>query len=357
MDECNEFSFDFAATTEVSLRAIVFDYFIDIDTMLCSTSALSHICLFLTFSINSPMSPYTPGSVSSVPSPTSSSNVGSYHPPPPSMRMADNHHHRGGHPFAGHHSQPPQQFQHQQSPPLQQQQAQNQQQQGPFQQTPIRAHHHPPAVHQMYSANGDAYTYNPNSNNKKQQQKQIPSPQQQHNFKQQQQLYDPSFQQNQQVFVDDNGDPLQQGGGRQPLYANAPPKPRRLNSSSGIDDEGRPTGGSQDVENADDDGGFEEHKYYQGGVDSRHPNAAGVMATATYRQPQGANTAMVVDDRAHFAGNPMQQQHHSTNQQNRANVQPNQQYPPQNRQRYTIYIYTKSIGKFILVQFQIIVVF
>ncbi len=53
-------------------------------------------------------------------------------------------------------------------------------------------HNHPPAIHQMYSPNGNAYQYSPNSAHNNQQ----------------------------------GG-----GGGIQPLYANAPPKPRRMNTS------------------------------------------------------------------------------------------------------------------------------
>ena len=54
-------------------------------------------------------------------------------------------------------------------------------------------HNHPPAVHQMFSPNGNAYLYHPPSN--------------------------------------DNMPPHLSPTGHQPLYANAPPKPRRMNTS------------------------------------------------------------------------------------------------------------------------------
>ena len=53
---------------------------------------------------------------------------------------------------------------------------------------PITHHHHPVAIHQMYSPNGNAYQYQP--------------------------------------------PPSSQGAAMQPLYANAPPKPKRLTSTS-----------------------------------------------------------------------------------------------------------------------------
>ena len=64
---------------------------------------------------------------------------------------------------------------------------------------------HPTAVHQMYSPNGNAYQYKAHPG----QSPQGGQPQQQ---------------------IRDEGDVLLPGG-RQPLYANAPPKPRRLNSN------------------------------------------------------------------------------------------------------------------------------
>ena len=57
-------------------------------------------------------------------------------------------------------------------------------------------HNHPPVVHQMFSPNGNAYQYTPSSGSKMQQMNTSPN-----------------------------------SGGIQPLYANAPPKPRRLNTS------------------------------------------------------------------------------------------------------------------------------
>ena len=54
-------------------------------------------------------------------------------------------------------------------------------------------HNHPPAVHQMFSPNGNAYLYHPSQN-------------------------------------DSHGQPVSPSG-PQPLYANAPPKPRRMNTS------------------------------------------------------------------------------------------------------------------------------
>ena len=53
-----------------------------------------------------------------------------------------------------------------------------------------QVHNHPPVVHQMFSPNGNAYQYHPPKDNQ-----------------------------------------LSPGGGIQPLYANAPPKPRRMNTS------------------------------------------------------------------------------------------------------------------------------
>ena len=59
-----------------------------------------------------------------------------------------------------------------------------------------QVHNHPPAVHQMFSPNGNAYLYHPPAN------------------------------QNASGMLSPSG-----GSGMQPLYANAPPKPRRLNTS------------------------------------------------------------------------------------------------------------------------------
>jgi len=61
----------------------------------------------------------------------------------------------------------------------------------------IVQHHHPLAVHQMYSPSGDAYQYHPKNRPDER--------------------------------MDDEED--NNFSGRQPLYANAPPKPRRLNTS------------------------------------------------------------------------------------------------------------------------------
>jgi len=60
----------------------------------------------------------------------------------------------------------------------------------------IVQHHYPPAVHQMYSPSGSAYQYYPKSR------------------------------QGSSFEVEDDG-----SGTKQPLYANAPPKPKRMNPS------------------------------------------------------------------------------------------------------------------------------
>ena len=71
--------------------------------------------------------------------------------------------------------------------------------------TTVVQHHYPPAVHQMYSPNGNAYQYQPAAVNRR------------------------------SVRLDSSevDDDSVGGGGssRQPLYANAPPKPKRLNTS------------------------------------------------------------------------------------------------------------------------------
>ena len=235
------------------------------------------LCSFIILIIFS-ASPYSPVSGNSISSPINTSNDGSFRPPPPSMRVADNH--RSGSLY------PPTQQQHSQSQLQQQLSPPNQQHyhpQGPSNMnTPIRSHHHPPAVHQMYSSNGDAYAVKTNQH-----------PQQMLPHQNKQQLYSPNIQQVPQNHVE--GGPLP--GGRQPLYANAPPKPRRLNSSSGIEDEAtspdtRPTGGQRDTDTPDDDGGFAEYTGYQHGNRRSKP----AMATATYHHPRGANQAKVVDD-------------------------------------------------------------
>ena len=97
-------------------------------------------------------------------------------------------------------------------------------------------HQHPPAIHQMHSANGDAYIYNPKTYH------------------------------HDEVMMH----PIT----RQPLYANAPPKPRRLNSSSRDRDSPSPER---------DNGGFDE------------PMQQPVMARGTYHRPRGANQAVVED--------------------------------------------------------------
>jgi hypothetical protein len=66
-----------------------------------------------------------------------------------------------------------------------------------FPQTTIVQHHYPPAVHQMFSPNGNAYQYQPSNRH--------------------------SVRLDSSEVEDENG--------RQPLYANAPPKPKRLNTS------------------------------------------------------------------------------------------------------------------------------
>ena len=147
-------------------------------------------------------------------------------------------------------------------------------------------------------SNGDAYTYNPNDQN-----------QQRSTHNANQQLCSPNSHQNQQHFSEVNDDPML--GGRQPLYANAPPKPKRLNSSSGFDDETlsperRVAGTQQEVDNTDDDGGFEEHRGYRSGSDDRSRRPNPTMATAIYRHPLGANQAKVVDDAGIVVGNPIQ---------------------------------------------------
>ena len=239
----------------------------------------SYIC-----STNSPMSPYSPISGHSTSSPANKSNDGSYRPPPPSMRVADNH--RSGMVYPPTQQQSQSQFQQQVTP--------TNQQHYPLQgssnmNTPVRSHHHPPAIHQMYSSNGDAYAYKTNQHH------QNMSP---HQTKQQ--FYSPNIPQVPQNFVE--GGPLP--GGRQPLYANAPPKPRRLNSSSGIEDEvnSPDTRGQRDTDNTDDDGGFTEHTGYQRG--NRRPNPT--MATATYHHPRGANQAKVVDDTGNVFNNQIE---------------------------------------------------
>ena len=72
--------------------------------------------------------------------------------------------------------------------------------------TTVVQHHYPPAVHQMYSPNGNAYQYQPppSNNNNHRRNVRLDS-------------------------VELDGDEL--NGSRQPLYANAPPKPKRLNTS------------------------------------------------------------------------------------------------------------------------------
>ena len=216
----------------------------------------------------------------SISSPITGMNDGNFRPPPPSMKVADNH--KGSLMFT-----PPQQYSHQ--PQVQQPLSPMNQQRYPPQasnmNSPIRAHHHPPAVHQMYSSNGDAYTYNGN-------QKQQPMSPNQNNP----QFYNP----NATNYIDGVTLP----GGRQPLYANAPPKPRRLNSSSGVEDDtmspdGRPSGDQRDTDNTDDDGGFAEHNGFHRG----HPRNNPPMATATYRQPRGANQANIVDDTGNVFNN------------------------------------------------------
>jgi hypothetical protein len=164
----------------------------------------------------------------------------------------------------------------------------------------------------MYSANGDAY-----------------SPMQQtmppHQINSQ--LYSPNAQQAPQHFAD--GIPLP--GGRQPLYANAPPKPRRLNSSSGVEDDivspdPRTSGEQRDTDNTDDDGGFTEHTAYQRGNRRGNPH----MATATYHHPRGANQANIIDDSGNVfpnhIGPPMYKQQGPIMQQNQ----------PQYRHRYAL---------------------
>lgn len=177
--------------------------------------------------------------------------------------------------------------------------------------TPVRAHHHPPAVHQMHSSNGDAYTYNRN-----QQQYQGNSTHQNN-----QQIYSPDMQQSPQNYMD-NG-PLP--GGRQPLYANAPPKPRRLNSASGVDDDMTSPDARQagDADNTDDDGGFRDHRR---GSHRTNP----VMATATYHQPRGANQANIVDEPGNVFNSAVDG---GLNRQQMMNIQHGH---PQHRQRYIL---------------------
>ncbi len=69
--------------------------------------------------------------------------------------------------------------------------------------TTIVQHHYPPAVHQMFSPNGNAYQYQPST----------------------------SSNHRHSVRLDSSEADDENGGGRQPLYANAPPKPKRLNTS------------------------------------------------------------------------------------------------------------------------------
>ena len=69
--------------------------------------------------------------------------------------------------------------------------------------TTIVQHHYPPAVHQMFSPNGNAYQYQPST----------------------------SSNHRHSVRLDSSEADDENGGSRQPLYANAPPKPKRLNTS------------------------------------------------------------------------------------------------------------------------------
>lgn len=68
-----------------------------------------------------------------------------------------------------------------------------------FHQVPVIQHNHPLAVHQMFSPSGDAYQYYPKNRDS--------------------------------ARLDSSEVDEECWDGRQPLYANAPPKPRRLNSS------------------------------------------------------------------------------------------------------------------------------
>jgi hypothetical protein len=114
-------------------------------------------------------------------------------------------------------------FHHQYQQP---QQKQQQQQHPPSQplnnQRPIVHHSHPPAIHQMHSPNGNAYQYHP-----PRQTRHMTSPRAEptlvNDFPAQ--AFDPNS--------NSPGGQMIPGGGRQPLYANAPPKPRRMTSASG----------------------------------------------------------------------------------------------------------------------------
>ena len=240
---------------------------------------------FSCFSTPNSAGSYGPIQGNSISSPTNAMHDGSFRPPPPSMKVADNH--KGSLMFT-----PPQQYsQTQAQQPMSPMNMQRYPPQTPNFNTPIRSHHHPPAVHQMYSSNGDAYTYN---GNRRQQQM---SPNQNDSN-----VYSPNAQQGVMNYADGVTLP----GGRQPLYANAPPKPRRLNSSSGIDDDamspdGRPSGDQRDTDNTDDDGGFGEYSGNQR-VYQRNNSA---MATATYHQPRGANQANIVDESGNLFNNQL----------------------------------------------------
>ena len=240
----------------------------------------------------------------SISSPTNTMHDGNFRPPPPSMKVADNH--KGSLMFT-----PPQQYsQPQVQQPLSQVNMQRYPQNGPNMNTPVRSHHHPPAIHQMYSSNGNAYTYN---GNRKQMSPNDP------------QVYSPNAPQGALNYVDGVTLP----GGRQPLYANAPPKPRRLNSSSGVEDDmmspdGRPSGEQRDTDNTDDDGGFAEHSGYRRGYPRSNPS----MATATYHQPRGANQANIVDETGNVFSNQLGVQMYK---QQVPHVQQNQQAQQRNR--------------------------
>ena len=240
---------------------------------------------FSIFSTPNSAGSFGPLQGNSISSPTNAMRDESFRPPPPSMKVADNH--KGSLMFT-----PPQQYSQTQAPqPMSPMNMQRYPPQTPNINTPIRSHHHPPAVHQMYSSNGDAYTYN---GNRRQHQM---SPNQNDSN-----VYSPNAQQGLMNYADGVTLP----GGRQPLYANAPPKPRRLNSSSGIDDDamspdGRPSGDQRDTDNTDDDGGFGEYSGNQR-VYQRNNSA---MATATYHQPRGANQANIVDESGNLFNNQL----------------------------------------------------
>ena len=111
---------------------------------------------FLHFSTPNSAGPYGPIQGNVISSPTNAMHDGNFRPPPPSMKVADNH--KGSLMFT-----PPQQYsQPQVQQPLSPVNMQRYQQNGPNMNTPVRSHHHPPAIHQMYSSNGNAYTYNGN---------------------------------------------------------------------------------------------------------------------------------------------------------------------------------------------------